>query len=576
MPSMRSMAMTLSALVAFISGAHAHAVSLSSPSVGHSGGMHSVSPLSYRAVSCDTDNATVVVGGAMVVSAVPFPTIRGPSCPEGAGPTADPLGPCFTPPATVKSALDQLPAGVRALTLEAGPGMYYLFTPNASDAPWGGMHDMYYMDTLPGPAKVKGPWADVYTQATRSRFDAWFGKLKSLGGQVDLVLCDFEMGGHSSSYDWSHQPTADGSDPVDALLADPRWPKLQAQLNAAGAPYGVDFDEASVRDMKLWTSQDWRMHVWGQVVTTSGVAAMLNESVYGPIATHFPNVRFSNFAHGHHTDPSGRTTPSSSDSVNLWPYPEGAVGNGAHVGTHQSRGFYGWMNTTRVIPMQTPGPNGVQTELTGSSFSALLDSVLIARDMARGAPSVPLHPWLAPKYGEWGTGLSYLASGNHSTDEVNMWEEHVYHLALSTGAVEFLWWQPGEQKPLGLGQDLAAKTLAELDWITGLSMHGGSEQCTCVPVHNNMTEVTTWAPSFLMSGMKVTCKDGHTREVFRFTPRCTQTVWCTWWGNDYPPANGTRSPSWRIGSGWNVSPVPNATVMLASNPVSTAGAWLVR
>ena len=227
---------------------------------------------------------------------------------------------------------------------------------------------------------------------------------------------------------------------------------------------------------------------------------MLNESVYGPIATHFPTVRFSNFAHGHHTDPSGRTTPSSSDSVNLWPYPEGAVGNGAHVGTHQSRGFYGWMNTTRVIPMQTPGPSGVQTELTGSSFSALLDSVLIARDMARGAPSVPLHPWLAPKYGEWGTGLSYLASGNHSTDEVNMWEEHVYHLALSTGAVEFLWWQPGEQKPLGLGQDLAAKTLAELDWITGLSMHGGSEQCTCVPVHTNMTEVTTWAPSFLMSG----------------------------------------------------------------------------
>ena len=51
----------------------------------------------------------------------------------------------------------------------------------------------------------------------------------------------------------------------------------------------------------------------------------------------------------------------------------------------------------------------------------------------------------------------------------------------------------------------------------------------------------------------------------------------TWWpAADYPPRNGTLSPRWRIGSGWDVTPVPGGTVMLAETPVSTAGAWLVR
>jgi hypothetical protein len=49
-----------------------------------------------------------------------------------------------------------MPTGSRSLSFEAGPGMYYLFDPNASAVRWGGMGDMYYMDTLPGPAKVQG------------------------------------------------------------------------------------------------------------------------------------------------------------------------------------------------------------------------------------------------------------------------------------------------------------------------------------------------------------------------------------------------------------------------------------
>ena len=194
-----------------------------------------------------------------------------------------------------------------------------------------------YMDTLAGSGRVQGPWADVYRTAMKKRVTAWFAELKRIGGEVDLVLSDFEMGYHSSSYNWAHQPTADGSDPVDALLADPRWPALQAQLNHAGAPYGVNFSTASMRTMAEWHQRDWRMTVWGRVVPTLYVAALLNASVFAPIAASFPAVRFSNFAHSHHTDPSGVVSPSSLGTI--WAQAEVVIGLGAHVGTHQSTAF---------------------------------------------------------------------------------------------------------------------------------------------------------------------------------------------------------------------------------------------
>ena len=46
----------------------------------------------------------------------------------------------------------------------------------------------------------------------------------------------------------------------------------------------------------------------------------------------------------------------------------------------------------------------LQTELAANSFNALLHEVLIARDIVRAGPSVPVHPWLSPKYAGCGGG----------------------------------------------------------------------------------------------------------------------------------------------------------------------------
>ena len=490
----------------------AHALSLLL--VGHGlTAARAVTPLpaamsGYRGFSCDTHNGTI---GGNVVSAVPCATKRGKACPDGAGPDVDPLGPCMPNASEVKLALDVLPAGSRALTLEAGPGIYYLFDKNKTAKRWGGMGADYYMDTLPGKAQVQGPWADVYKVAMKKRVSAWFGELKRLGGKLDLVMGDFEMGYHSSSYNWAHQPTADGSDPVDTLIADPRWPALRKQLDEVGKPYGVTFDSASMKTMANWHQQDWRMTVWGRVIPTLYVAGFLNASLFEPIRSVFPAVHFSNFAHWHHADPSA--PPSKGQPP--WPYSTVAIGDGAHVGTHQSRGFYGGGNSSRLFAMQTPGPEGRQTELAASSFNALLREIMTARDMHRAQPTVPIHPWLAPKHGEWGKGATWLATDGGDLVGT-MWEENVFHLALSTGTTTFLWWQPGAERPVGIDLPHLSTVLKELDWVTGIiggKGEGGTakDDCTVTPIETNQTMIVDWAPTALLSGATVRCVDKQVR-----------------------------------------------------------------
>ena len=42
---------------------------------------------------------------------------------------------------------------------------------------------------------------------------------------------------------------------------------------------------------------------------------------------------------------------------------------------------------------------GVQAQIAGDSFNSLVLSTLRVRDMRRAEPTVPVHPWLAPKLG---------------------------------------------------------------------------------------------------------------------------------------------------------------------------------
>eukprot|EP01050_Picozoa_sp_SAG11_P005245 SAG11_NODE_362_length_10182_cov_9.886641_2_plen_278_part_00 len=256
----------------------------------------------------------------------------------------DPLGPCFVSPVEVKAALAAVPPGLRAISLEGG-SLYYLehLTDRTPHEPvW------YFLDNLPAGGTWKnhtasGPWFDTWSATLRRRFTAWFAKFKAIGGAVDYVLSDFELGGHVSYYHFKGQPTFGAPAPALQAMADPRWPKLQAALNAAGAEHGVSFSRTEMAKMDTWGQHDLHGYVWNAVLLDNLIPAALNASVFEPIRAYFPNVQLSNFAHGHRCDAS-KPLPAQSDG--WWPYDfanmdEPPVGTGGQVGTASARGFYG-------------------------------------------------------------------------------------------------------------------------------------------------------------------------------------------------------------------------------------------
>jgi hypothetical protein len=125
-----------------------------------------------------------------------------------------------------------------------------------------------------------------------------------------------------------------------------------------------------------------------------------------------------------------------------WPHnfanmDEPPVGEGAHVGTAGSHGFYGGNpSTNRSIILTTATPDKLQST-AGGAFNALLQSVAVARDMVAAAPRVGVHPWFAPRTALWhecghdqqtACGWTWLAGSGQEND--TMWQENILHVAL--------------------------------------------------------------------------------------------------------------------------------------------------
>lgn len=169
--------------------------------------------IDYAIYSCDLSaNATA----APFYSAPRISILIGSEC-ALAGPDADPLGPCFVSPATVKESLDALPEGHKAISLE-GSSLYDVQDANRTS---------YWQDPLPSGAA--GPWGDDWAAIVKHRFETWFANFSAIGGELDLIMLDYEGGGHAYWYDmrtlW------------EEIVADARWPALQTALNEAGKPY---------------------------------------------------------------------------------------------------------------------------------------------------------------------------------------------------------------------------------------------------------------------------------------------------------------------------------------------------
>jgi hypothetical protein len=404
-----------------------------------------VAAIQYVTYSCDTPNAT---DGTSFFDAVPLAITNGKQCPF-ASPSADPLGPCFVSPASVKAKLDVVPPGRRAISLE-GSSMYYL---QDSSRAW------YFQDRIESDGcEIQSPWASVWSESISHRFDAWFANFSALGGEVDIILSDFEMGADAN---WNHfagqKISACNSSsvlPQDVLVKDPRWPNLLQLLSKEGQKHNTSFTSSSLADMQHWQPFHWqgqgqaqgqaalrdvdlRPWIWNTVVVDQLLSKALNSSVYEPIKAFFPQVAFSNFGFhyyeeayrsstrdsgadsgavsgtgsgaGIRTTYNGRTGSDCADAGmhgsadggdGWWPFEASTarapIGSGKHIGTHQSLSFYGgnpFKNTSGIMFTQTATS---VVQVASSAFAAVVLGGKIARSVYQGGnrvsvsiPSIP-------------------------------------------------------------------------------------------------------------------------------------------------------------------------------------------
>ena len=183
-PSVHHYSCTMARLLAVCSLLHTYAAEAAA----------TVPPVDIVAFGCDTFNAS---GSAhphfYSATALSFKYDPRQNC-SYASAALDALGPCFASPAEVKAALDMMPRGRRAISLE-GNSLYVVEDPARAEV---------FRDPLQDGSL--SPWMDTWAAVVHTRFESWFANFSAIGGEVDVVLSDFEAGGavywYSTQQQW--------------------------------------------------------------------------------------------------------------------------------------------------------------------------------------------------------------------------------------------------------------------------------------------------------------------------------------------------------------------------------------
>lgn len=517
---------------------------------------------------CDTSEVPNQNG---FYSAVSISIVNSKKCPFADG-ADNPT--CFTSPAEVWSLLQQSPKGHRAISLE-GKSMYYLQNLTNGE---------YWQDLL-NDHQSPGPWGEKWKEIIYSRFATWFANFSKIGGTVDIVLSDFEMGGKAYWYDMRNY--------AELIMTDSKWPALQNKLNRVGQQFNASF--TNISDMQSWVGfnkpfNDWRPYVWDMVVVDQYVAELLNYSVFNPIQFYFPNVKMSNFAHHYHLD--------SSTNKNEW-FPfrvtsaVSPIGIGSHVGTHQSTSFYGgspWKNNSKMLVSS----NAERVwEQEGTPFNALVQEIKIIQNMMSSSRShrvslEGVHPWIAPRNFECQDPGMPKKVGSWMYNS-NYWEESIYHIILSSSSTTLLWWRPGSQRPRNIGIPLLLKTISELETVLNLrnttSKRGNErnddENCSkMTPIINDNTVIDDWNVPYILSGVQIQpCNNNESSySVHRFTPRCVYNNSITTEECTHLPSTLTNNTDaiFKVSSGYTFTPVKNGKFFIPYNSTTNdVGYWII-
>lgn len=377
-------------------------------------------------------------------------------------------------PAGMKTATDKMPSGHRVVFL------------------WDVHRDIMghpqdrCRDAQGNVAAFASVWLDHGVDRVCQRLDDFFRRYKELGGQLDIVVLDWEEGLSNWHFD-------KGVERWKAIEADPRFPEISRRLGFS--------DLTTVAE---WWKQkdDLRLNYlrWNAVMYER-TASYLSQAVYEPIKKHYPQVKLSNYGHYHYCKALG--VPD----INGHRYY--LFGSGAHVGTHQSSDLYTWLGQIDRNP-----PEGLK-EYPHTPFNGFRHALNVMRCMA-GSSDVPIYPWIAYR----GFSEGYTGVTNH-----DLYQELIFHAGL-IGADAFLFWNP---RPWA--KDQGASKFAS-SGVPGSGVSAGAVATSdeqnrifsdCLRQLDALAgrvdrrplarKLVPWTEDYALSGMQV-----GDRTVWRFTP----------------------------------------------------------
>jgi len=307
-------------------------------------------------------------------------------------------------------------------------------------------------------------WWDNGVEVVRQRFDKFFKSYKEIGGALDVFVLDFEQG---FSY-WHLKHLADKNYPcgldayLDAIQNDARFSNWQNQL---------EFDD--LKTLNQWYKNDdhlkWSALVWKHLANYIDIA------VYQPMKKYFPNADFSNYGYYYQK--------SEMDFPTIHGYYRHRYTDGIHVGTHQSREIYGWVN----LPSQVRLAN---KEYPTTPYNAFRFALNKNRAMLLSSQT-PVSPWVA-----------YKGFSNGHLYDNDYYQELIFHMLLS-GNDYLLYWNPIDQKDFSSVDD---KLLDQLIGQVNELIQGRR-------INFEMTELANWLDDVLLT--KVEFDDGE--KLWRLT-----------------------------------------------------------
>ena len=249
-------------------------------------------------------------------------------------------------------------------------------------------------------------WWDNGVAQVSQYFTDFFRLYSEAGGKLDVFVLDFEQG---FSY-WHLLDLVEKNYPcgldhyLDAIQNDSRFSQVKDAI-------GID----DLKSIKLWYENEdhlkWSAFAWAHL------AKYIDRAIYQPLRDYFPDAEFSNYGYYYQS--------TEFNFPDIYGTNKHRYTQGIHVGTHQSREIYGWMNLPAGTVLE-----GIEYAVT--PFNAFRFAVNKLRAMLLSS-AVPVSPWVAYK------GFSYSHLNNN-----DFYQELIFHILLS-GIDYLLYWNPAQQ-----------------------------------------------------------------------------------------------------------------------------------